>query len=255
MGRIRAPPRVELRSCSRRFSGGAIADQRPSPAALGAGDQRDAAGHRSRDWPRGLDDPRFIYRRKLVPAASHPTLAAALARIAGVRSNDVIWDPFVGAGTELVERARLGPHKKLYGSDLDPAALAAARENLSFANLDAELVRGDARHYRPPEPVSLVLTNPPMGRRVRSHEGLPELFTVFWQHAAELLAVGGRLVWISAAAAVHAVCRAPSGADGRAQATRPYGRLHCRASAFRKNDSSGRSLGRKKARTALRVGA
>ena len=51
-------------------------------------------------WPRGLGDPRFAYRRAYVPASSHPTLAAALARVGGVRADDVVWDPFVGAGTE-----------------------------------------------------------------------------------------------------------------------------------------------------------
>src|SRR5204863_303955 len=33
--------------------------------------------------PWGLADPRFAYRKRTVKAASHPTIAAALARIAG----------------------------------------------------------------------------------------------------------------------------------------------------------------------------
>src|SRR5690606_21174585 len=47
--------------------------------------------------PRGLPDPRFAYRVAHVPASSHPTIAAALARAGGVREDDVVWDPFVGA--------------------------------------------------------------------------------------------------------------------------------------------------------------
>jgi hypothetical protein len=76
--------------------------------------------------PRGLTDPRFAYRLGDVPAASHPTIAAALARVAGVRDGDVVWDPFVGSGSELVERARLGPYRSLHGSDVEPRALSAA---------------------------------------------------------------------------------------------------------------------------------
>ncbi|HEX2670356.1 MAG TPA: HEAT repeat domain-containing protein, partial [Polyangiaceae bacterium] len=59
--------------------------------------------------PRRFEDPRFSYRTEDVPAASHPTLAAALARVAGTRADDVVWDPFVGSGLELIERGLLGP--------------------------------------------------------------------------------------------------------------------------------------------------
>ena len=58
--------------------------------------------------PRWTDE-RFAYRRGDVPAASHPTIAAALAQLAGVRADDVVWDPFVGSGLELAER--LGPQE------------------------------------------------------------------------------------------------------------------------------------------------
>ncbi len=50
--------------------------------------------------PRRFEDPRFSYRSEDVRAASHPTLAAALARVAGARADDIVWDPFVGSGLE-----------------------------------------------------------------------------------------------------------------------------------------------------------
>src|SRR5690606_28099121 len=74
--------------------------------------------------PRGYDDTRFAYRRETVPASSHPTVAAAIARAAPRSARDVVWDPFVGAGAELVERARLGP-ARLVGTDVDARALDA----------------------------------------------------------------------------------------------------------------------------------
>jgi len=144
--------------------------------------------------PRRFDDARFAYRVRDVPAASHPTIAAALARIAGARADDIVWDPFTGSGVELVERARLGPCAKLVGSDLDPRALDAARANLAAAGVDAELVAADARVYAPPG-VTLVITNPPLGRRLRGDA--PALLEAFAAHAAAALAPGGRLVWIS----------------------------------------------------------
>jgi 23S rRNA G2445 N2-methylase RlmL len=148
-------------------------------------------------WPRGLTDPRFAYRVAHVPASSHPTIAAALARVAAARTDDVVWDPFVGAATELIEIARLGPVRALYGTDADEGALARARENLASAAVTAELTRADARTFRPPLPPTLIVTNPPMGRRVLDRQSTGDLYRIFLTHAASLLQPGGRLVWIS----------------------------------------------------------
>jgi len=146
--------------------------------------------------PRGLDDPRFAWRRDVVPAASHPTVAAALARIAGTRSDDVVWDPFVGSGSELIERARLGPFRSLLGTDIDARALAAARANLTAAAVEATLEQADGCTIRPGD-VTLILTNPPMGRRASRSPGLADALDRFVAHAASVLRPGGRLVWIA----------------------------------------------------------
>lgn len=161
--------------------------------------------------PRWRDD-RFDYRVADVPAASHPTLAAAMARLVGVRADDVVWDPFVGSGLELVERGRLGPYARLHGSDLDERALAAAAANLTAAGLERHtLTRADAIGHAPPG-VTAIVTNPPMGRRVHRGDVSP-LLTQFLAHAGTVLQPGGRLVWISPlpratrAAALHAGLR------------------------------------------------
>jgi 23S rRNA G2445 N2-methylase RlmL len=146
--------------------------------------------------PRALDDPRFAWRRGEVPAASHPTVAAALARVGGAMPGDVVWDPFVGSGAELVERARLGPFRELHGSDLDERALAVAGENLDAAGVRATLAVGDALTFAPPG-VTLVITNPPMGRRASRTAGLAETLDRFVAHAANVLLPGGRLAWIT----------------------------------------------------------
>lgn len=166
--------------------------------------------------PRAYDDPRFSYRRRDVRAASHPTIAAALARTAGARPDDVVWDPFLGSGLELVERARFGPYRALLGSDIDPAALDAARENLGAAGVTAELRLGDATHLAP-EGVTLIVSNPPMGRRLARDRTLGPLLADFVAHAARVLAPGGRLVWLSPfpeltrRAAAEAGLRGPTG--------------------------------------------
>jgi 23S rRNA G2445 N2-methylase RlmL len=158
---------------------------------------REAGGLSVELWPRGLDDPRFAYRQAHVPASSHPTLAAALARVGGVQRDDVVWDPFVGAATELIERANLGPAKRLYGTDVDGRALDRARDNLAAAGVRAELELADARTFRPRERPTLILTNPPMGRRVLNKNETSALTLAMLEHAAQLLGPGGRIAWIT----------------------------------------------------------
>lgn len=146
--------------------------------------------------PRGLDDPRFAYRKADVPAASHPTIAAAIARFADVRTDDVVWDPFTGSGVELIECARRGPPRLAFGTDIEAAALAAARQNVEAAAANIELVLADATTYIPAVRPSLIVSNPPMGRRVHRGDVGP-LLESFLAHLAEVAAKRARLVWIS----------------------------------------------------------
>ena len=89
--------------------------------------------------PRLYPDPRLGYRQDDIAAASHPPLAASMARLAKEasfgRESQVIWDPFCGSGLELIERSLLGGVTIAYGTDLDEKALAVARANFSAASL------------------------------------------------------------------------------------------------------------------------
>jgi tRNA G10 N-methylase Trm11 len=114
----------------------------------------------------------------------------------GIRDDDVVWDPFVGSGAELVERALLGPYRALLGSDSDARALAVAADNLAAAHLVASLERADAVIHSPPG-VTLIVTNPPMGRRASRVAGLADELDRFVAHAASVLLPAGRLVWIA----------------------------------------------------------
>ena len=143
--------------------------------------------------PRGFADERFTYRKATVPASSHPTVAAALARVVPRSDKDVIWDPFAGAGAELVERAKLGPFERLLGTDTDPKALAAARTNLGHAGFEATLTEADATTFE--TRANVIITNPPMGRRVE-RGGHADLLERFASHAARVLPPGGSLVWL-----------------------------------------------------------
>jgi 23S rRNA G2445 N2-methylase RlmL len=152
--------------------------------------------------PRLSPDPRFFYRERDVPAASHPPLAACMARVAGRVDEDIVWDPFCGSGLELIERTLLGGVRKVYGTDLSSAAMAIMRTNFASANLKSvtsQFTCADFHDFAKveglgPNSVTLIITNPPMGRRVRVlnlRQLIEDLFSV----AAESLRLGGRLVF------------------------------------------------------------
>lgn len=153
--------------------------------------------------PRLRPDPRFAYRLGDVPAASHPPLAACLARVAGELDGDVVWDPFCGSGLELIERARRGGVHRLFGTDLSAGAISTAEQNLAAAagETPAVLTCGDFRDYQGVSglasgSVSLVITNPPLGRRVPIPD-LPGLIHALFAASADVLKPGGRLVLVN----------------------------------------------------------
>jgi 23S rRNA G2445 N2-methylase RlmL len=145
--------------------------------------------------PRGYTDERFGYREDLVAASSHPVIAAALARVAPRSDEDVVWDPFVGAGAELVERGLLGRYRQLLGTDTDPRAVVAARANIERAGIERATISEANACELAPKDVNVILTNPPMGRRVE-RGGHLELLERFVTRAADVLVPGGALVWL-----------------------------------------------------------
>lgn len=159
-------------------------------------DEDAKSGHVSLELvPRAYEDARFAYRKRTVAASSHPTIAAALVRVSPRRDDDVMWDPFAGAGAELVERAVIGPYARLVGTDVDERAVNAARANLDAAGVrGASVTRGDAL-VTAPAGITSIVTNPPMGRRVQrgAHVTVLERFV---HHASTVLAPGGSLTWI-----------------------------------------------------------
>ena len=163
-----------------------------------------AAGEVVELRPRLNPDPRFAYRVRYVPAASHPPLAAAMARLAGTMEGEVVWDPFCGSGIELIECSLRGGVRTLIGTDLSSEAIAIADENYSAAGrpvADAAFVCCDFRNHATvrglePGKVSLVITNPPLGMRVPIPD-LRQLVDDLFCAAATVLKPGGRLVLIN----------------------------------------------------------
>jgi len=147
--------------------------------------------------PKHFDDPRFGYRVREISGASHPTIAAALADLLEPTERDVIWDPFVGSGLELIECARLGRYRELIGTDNNARSLEAAAANVQSAKIErVRLLNADARTARL-NGVTAIITNPPLGIRHQRDGQLGPLLLDFLTNARASLGAAGRLVWLS----------------------------------------------------------
>jgi 23S rRNA G2445 N2-methylase RlmL len=61
----------------------------------------------------------------------------------------------------------------------------------------AVLAQADARTWQPPERPTLVVTNPPMGRRVARDRSFASMLDAVIANVARCLARRGRMVWLS----------------------------------------------------------
>ncbi|MBV2182785.1 MAG: methyltransferase [Castellaniella sp.] len=138
-------------------------------------------------------------------------LAAGLLALSGWMPDSPLLDPFCGSGTILIEaawialgvppgiwrpfgferlrshdarlwrdlkddaRAHIAPQleQPLVGSDIQPAAIEAARANVDRAHLSPDTIRFevcDVRHMMPPAESGWIVTNPPYGERLNDSE-------------------------------------------------------------------------------------
>lgn len=151
-----------------------------------------------------------LHKRGYRPAAGaaplRETLGAAIALTARPRTDTLIWDPFCGSGTIVIEAAMIersiapntgrvfaamdfdfldcriwrtareeaedlakrGEKIELFGSDVDEKVLQYARENAARAGVaDAiRFFRADARKIEKPDRRGTLICNPPYGERM-----------------------------------------------------------------------------------------
>ena len=75
-----------------------------------------------------------------------------------------------GTGGILIESALTG--RPTLGIDFDPVMVEGSQQNIDWANVDAEVKRGDATRFELPNDVAAVVVDPPYGRNSPSDEKL-----------------------------------------------------------------------------------
>jgi len=140
------------------------------------------------------------YKEAHQRASLRPTLAAAMFRLAAVRANQVVLDPFCGAGTILAEVLAVERHSgvAVMGGDVEAGSLRAAAANLRGLG-QIQLVRWDARRLPVPDhAVDRVISNPPFGIQLGKQEDIGPLYRRTVAELQRVLKPGGVAVLLVA---------------------------------------------------------
>lgn len=158
------------------------------------------------------------YRAKNMGAPLRETLAAALVTLSRYRGKDPFCDPFCGSGTICIEAALIALNRApgldrsfdaqrwgfvpsgdwltaageamdkefhgrydIWGGDVDPRAVAIARDNARKAGVE-DVVRfevADMRNFRRDDTYGQLVTNPPYGERLLERQEAEALYRDF----------------------------------------------------------------------------
>ncbi len=157
------------------------------------------------------------YRKNANSAPIKETLAAGIVDLAGVRRDSIVYDPFCGSGTILIEAAykalNIAPGLKrtfvsekwniideniwkmereraldsikkdadffAYGYDIDPEAVALTQENIRKAGVQKRITikQADVKSYENAED-SITICNPPYGERMLELKEAEDLYSI-----------------------------------------------------------------------------
>lgn len=160
-----------------------------------------------------LRDRRFSYRQKTIAAGMRPVNAAlcmALAdgqfrqradgrRVPFLSEDASVLDPFCGAGTMLVERAKRRPVKEMFGLDILEEAIEAARGNTRLADVKANYVHRDFFTFTKEELFDEIVTDMPFttSESPERKQEIAEIYRRFFSKAAGHLKPDGVMVLLT----------------------------------------------------------
>ena len=136
------------------------------------------------------------YKQRHILGSLKPPVAAAMLLLAGEQTNQVLLDPFCGAGTILIE-ARFAGYISL-GGDKSWDAVLAAKKNLLAANFQTQLHCWDACNLPlTNHSVGRIASNMPWGRQVRVNQDITLLYNQACKEMERVLLPGGKVVLLT----------------------------------------------------------
>lgn len=143
------------------------------------------------------------YKTEHMPASLRPTVAAAMARLAGTGPEMVVLDPMCGAGTILAEQVELARQRgfdrlTIWGGDIERSALLAASANLKRFRPDLLAIWDACRLPLPQGSVDRIICNPPFGKQLSNPEEIGPLYRRMITEWDRVLKPDGRAVLLVA---------------------------------------------------------
>ena len=135
-----------------------------------------------------------------IPGGLNATVAAAGLELIGRSAGERHLNLMCGSGTLLIERGLEGSWIRGVGVDVDPQALACARDNIAAAGLTerAELLQADATSLPFAEAsFDRITVDLPWGDAIGGHEENSRLYPAFLAESARVAAPGARMLVIT----------------------------------------------------------
>ena len=118
------------------------------------------------------------YKTNSLSASLRPVVARAMVILTKPTDQDVFLDPMCGAGTLLIERGESGRYRELLGGDLSKKALLATKDNIGPRYKPIRIRQWNACNLPLDSgSVTSVACNLPFGKKIKTKEGLPDLYT------------------------------------------------------------------------------
>ncbi|MBS7616954.1 RsmD family RNA methyltransferase [Candidatus Bathyarchaeota archaeon] len=142
------------------------------------------------------------------PSAMMPKLARCMVNLAKPKAGDLVFDPFCGTGSILVEAALIGC--RVLGADLQRRMIRGCLKNFTHFSVKPEgLIMADARNP-PLKAVDCVVADPPYGRSATTFKRSTKQITEQCLKAVHGMLAKGKRVCM---AAPKAICISQIGAD------------------------------------------
>lgn len=142
-----------------------------------------------------IRDPRFLYRKNVLPVSIKPCYAACLMEMAKeyMKEGAQILDPFCGTGTMLIERRFALPAKDTYGVDIFGEAILMAKENSKEVGPFIHYIQRNFEDFTHDYKFDEIITNMPYSSNNVSRKDVDAAYQILFDKAEELLSEKGYL--------------------------------------------------------------
>ncbi|MEI7604097.1 MAG: methyltransferase [bacterium] len=138
------------------------------------------------------------WRKEFIPAGINPSLAFILCKIADIKENDVVLDPFCGGGTIPISAMLYFNPARILASDISGKAIDITQANIATANIQKSrygAFRSDVKALKlPNDYIDKIITNLPFGIRVGKHDNNEKIYYDFANKAKKILKKDGTIV-------------------------------------------------------------